>query len=85
MRSNQGSRISAVIIFKGDIDMTKCLMVDPKKVRQPGKITFKDYSDERVCKRKVADEKGNYSKADFLRIYRDLLIIREFETMLIPH
>ena len=31
---------------------------------------------------KIAEEKKIYSKDDFLRIYRDMAIIREFETML---
>ena len=61
--------------------MTKCLIVDPKKMRQPGKIKFKDIP-MNVYQKKVADEKGNYSDKEFLRMYSDMFIIREFETML---
>ena len=61
--------------------MTKCLIVDPEKVRQPGKITFRDIP-MNVYQKTVADEKKNFSKDDFLRIYRDMLVVREFETML---
>ena len=30
----------------------------------------------------IEDEKGNFTKEDFLRIYHDMVVIREFETML---
>lgn len=61
--------------------MTKCLVVDPAKIRQPGSIAFSDIP-MNTYQKSVADEKGNYTKEEFLRIYRDMWIIREFESML---
>lgn len=61
--------------------MTKRLVIDPKEKRSPGKITFSDIP-MNVYQKTVADEKDNFSKEDFLGMYRDMLIIREFETML---
>ena len=61
--------------------MTKCLTVDPSQVRQPGGISFEDIP-VNVYQKTVADEKKNFTKDEFLRMYRDMLIIREFETML---
>nr|MCR4905153.1 dehydrogenase [Clostridiales bacterium] len=61
--------------------MPKSQYVDPEKVFQPGYVTFSDIP---VCRysKTLEDEKKIYSKEDFLRIYRDMRIIREFETML---
>jgi len=61
--------------------MTKCLVVDPKKVRAAGKIKFKDIP-MNTYQKTVSDEKGNFSDKEFLRMYSDMFIIREFETML---
>lgn len=61
--------------------MTKCLVVDPAKLRKPGSISFNDIP-MNTYQKKVADEKGTFTKEEFLRMYRDMLIIREFETML---
>ena len=61
--------------------MAKQLFVKPEEIRAPGKITFKDIPVNQYQK-KPSEEKDNFSKADFLRIYRDMRIIREFETML---
>jgi 2-oxoisovalerate dehydrogenase E1 component len=62
--------------------MTKCLIVDPAKERKPGKISFRDIP-VNAYQKTVADEKSNYTKEEFLRIYRDMLVVREFETMLL--
>jgi len=62
--------------------MTKCLIVDPAKERKAGKISFRDIP-VNVYQKTVADEKGNFTKEEFLRIYRDMLVVREFETMLL--
>lgn len=61
--------------------MPKSQFIDPKEVRRSGIITFKDIPVNQYNKT-VEDEKANFSKDDFLRIYRDMTIIREFETML---
>ena len=61
--------------------MPKSQYVDPKKVFEPGFITFKDIP---VCqyKKTLAEEKKIYTKDDMMRIYHDMRVIREFETML---
>ncbi len=61
--------------------MPKSLYVDPNEVRAAGKITFEDIP-VNTYKKTIAQEKKNFSKDDFVRIYRDITILREFETML---
>lgn len=61
--------------------MPKSLFVDPKEVRKSGKLTFTDIPLNQYNKT-IEEEKKNFSTGDFLRIYRDMAIIREFETML---
>ena len=61
--------------------MPKSQFIDPKKVRAAGTIHFEDIP-VNVYNSTISQEKKIYSKADFLRIYRDMAIIREFETML---
>ena len=61
--------------------MPKSQNIDPKVVRKPeyiefGKIPVNQYS------KTIEQEKRNFSTDDFIRIYRDMVIIREFETML---
>ena len=61
--------------------MPKSQYVDPAKVFEAGEIKFENIP---LCqyKKTLAQEKKLYTKDDFLRIYRDMRIIREFETML---
>ena len=61
--------------------MPKSQFIDPNEVRKSGWITFKDIPVNQYQKT-VKDEKDNFSKEELIRIYRDMLIIREFETML---
>ncbi len=61
--------------------MTKTLFIDPAVRRRPDTVSFGDIP-VNTYQKKVRDEKGNYSKEDLVRIYRDMKIIREFETML---
>jgi 2-oxoisovalerate dehydrogenase E1 component len=61
--------------------MPKSQNIDPKVVRKPeyiefGKIPVNQYN------KTIEQEKKIYSTDDFLRIYCDMVIIREFETML---
>jgi 2-oxoisovalerate dehydrogenase E1 component len=61
--------------------MPKSQNIDPKVVRKPqfiefGKIPVNQYN------KTIKEEKNNYTKEDFIRIFRDMVIIREFETML---
>ncbi len=61
--------------------MPKSQLIDPEKVRKPGKITFGTIPVNQYNKT-IVEEKENYSNDDMLRIFRDMVIIREFETML---
>lgn len=61
--------------------MPKSQFIDPKEMRRSGKITFTDIPVNQYNKT-IEEEKANFSTEDFLRIYRDMAIIREFETML---
>jgi 2-oxoisovalerate dehydrogenase E1 component len=61
--------------------MPKCQNINPKVVRKPkfiefGKIPVNQYN------KSIEEEKKNFSTEDFLRIYHDMVVIREFETML---
>lgn len=61
--------------------MPKCQNINPKEVRKPcfiefGKIPVNQYH------KSIEEEKKNFRNEDFLRIYHDMVVIREFETML---
>ncbi|MGB8490212.1 MAG: thiamine pyrophosphate-dependent enzyme [Bacteroidales bacterium] len=61
--------------------MPKNQNINPKIVRKPqfiefGKIPVNQYS------RTIEEEKSNFTTGDFIRIYHDMVVIREFETML---
>ncbi len=61
--------------------MPKSQFIDPNEVRKSGKIKFTDIPVNQYNKT-ISQEKENFSGDDFVRIYRDMAIIREFETML---
>ena len=61
--------------------MPKSLYIDPEVVRKPGKITFEDIP-VNVYQKTVKDEVGNFTKEQLINIYRDMLTLREFETMI---
>lgn len=61
--------------------MPKQLFINPDDVRKAGVISFKDIPVNQYSKT-VQEESGQYSKEDMLRIYRDMRLIREFESML---
>ena len=61
--------------------MPKNQFMNPTEVRKSGFIKFNDIPVNQY-KKTVKQEKGNFSNDDFMRIYRDMAIIREFETML---
>jgi 2-oxoisovalerate dehydrogenase E1 component len=61
--------------------MTKILSIDPDIRRKPGKIAFTDIP-VNTYQKKLAEEKDNFSEESLLGIYKDMLEIREFETML---
>ncbi len=61
--------------------MSKQLFVDPNERRATGTLHFEDIP---VCtyKKTVKDELGNFTKEQFVNIYRDMLTLREFESMI---
>ena len=61
--------------------MPKCQVMDPEEVRKSGFIKFSDIPVNQY-KRTVLEERDTFSDDDFLRIYRDMALIREFEAML---
>ncbi len=63
--------------------MPKSQFVSPDELRKPGKISFMDIPVNEYQKT-VAQSKaaGEFADVDYLRIYRDMVYIREFETML---
>lgn len=61
--------------------MPKSQFIDPNAVRAKGKIVFKDIPVNQYDK-SINDEKQNFTRDDFLGIYHDMVIIREFELML---
>ena len=61
--------------------MPKSQFINPSEVRKSGWIKFNDIPVNQYNKT-IEEEKANFSTEDFLRIYRDMTIIREFETML---
>ena len=61
--------------------MPKKLYIDPDKERKSGYITFGKIPVNQYS-RTILDEKENFSDEDLVRIYHDMVIIREFETML---
>ncbi len=61
--------------------MPKSLFVDPVETLAPGKITFKDIP-VNTYNKTIAEERGHFSDDDLVRIYRDITVLREFESML---
>ncbi len=61
--------------------MPKSQIIDPQRVRKPGKLTFKDIPLNQYTT-SFAEEKKRYSVEELTGIFRDMCIIREFETML---
>lgn len=61
--------------------MTKSLFIDPRKIRKPGKIEFGSIPVNQY-NRTMAEERSRFSDQELLHIYRDMLVIREFESML---
>lgn len=61
--------------------MPKVQFIDPKEVRKAGEVTFKPIPVNQYNK-SVEEEKSNFSNEDLVRIFHDMVVIREFETML---
>ncbi len=61
--------------------MPKNQYIDPKSVRKPGMIEFRPVPVNQY-NRTIKEERTRYSDDDLMRIYHDMRMIREFETML---
>ncbi|MBS2098120.1 alpha-ketoacid dehydrogenase subunit alpha/beta [Carboxylicivirga linearis] len=61
--------------------MPKSQFIDPVKVRKAGVVKIQDIPVNQYDK-SIEDEKVNFSKEQFIDIYHDMALIREFETML---
>ncbi len=61
--------------------MPKNLYVDPIETRKSGKIKFNDIP-VNTYKKTIKEERARYSDDDLVRIYRDIAVLREFESML---
>ena len=61
--------------------MPKSQFIDPQEMLKPGKIQFKDIPVNQYNKT-IEEEVKIYGKEALMRIYRDMVAIREFETML---
>jgi len=61
--------------------MTKTLLVDPKELKEPSEIVFKNIP-VNAYQKGVADAKADFGDDGLVRIYRDMAILRAFEDML---
>lgn len=61
--------------------MPKVQNIDPSQVRKPGFVDFQPIPVNQYQK-SVKEEKENFSNDEFKAIYHDMVLIREFETML---
>lgn len=61
--------------------MPKNQFINPAELRKPGEIKFTPVPVNQYQKT-VSDERGNFTDEELLRIYHDMMVIREFETML---
>ncbi|MBC8138285.1 MAG: dehydrogenase, partial [Fibrella sp.] len=61
--------------------MPKALMIRPDEVRRAGEVAFSPIPVNQYAKT-MADELDRFAAEDLIRIYRDMAVIRAFETML---
>jgi len=61
--------------------MPKVQFLDPVESRKSGDIKFKSIPVNKY-KKTVKDELGNFTREELVRIYHDMVVIREFETMI---
>ncbi|HOO94786.1 MAG TPA: thiamine pyrophosphate-dependent enzyme [Proteiniphilum sp.] len=61
--------------------MPKVQIIDPQEVRKPGFVEFSPIPVNQYQK-SVKDERAHFSDEEFKTIYHDMVLIREFETML---
>ena len=61
--------------------MPKNQFINPEEVRKPSQLEFKPIPVNQYNK-SIEEEMENFSNEDFIRIFHDMVVIREFETML---
>jgi len=61
--------------------MPKSINIDPRDVRKPGTLEFHDIALNAYAG-DAKKEAKKYGRAELLRMYHDMVVIREFETML---
>ncbi|MDR0841468.1 MAG: dehydrogenase [Christensenellaceae bacterium] len=61
--------------------MPKSLFYDPNAKRQPGEITFSPIP-VNAYQKKMRDIRAEYTDADLVSLFYDMVVIREFETMM---
>lgn len=61
--------------------MPKNVMIRPDEMRRPGSVEFTPIPVNQY-RRTLKEELDRFAREDLLRIYRDMLVIRTFETML---
>ncbi len=61
--------------------MPKNQFIDPSEVRKPGQIDFTPIPVNQYNKT-VSEEKKNFTNDELIKIFHDMFMIREFETML---
>lgn len=61
--------------------MPKSQFLDPAELRKSGAIKFKDIP-VNAYDRTIEQERNNFSDEELVRIYHDMAVIREFESML---
>ncbi len=61
--------------------MPKVQFIDPSIARKAGEITFQPIPVNQYSKT-IQEEQKNFSNDELIRIYHDMVVIREFETML---
>ncbi len=61
--------------------MTKAILIDPTEQRKPNRLAVPEIPINAYVS-DPAQEAKKYSRENLVRIYRDMVVIREFETML---
>jgi len=61
--------------------MPKVQFINPDEVRKAGEVKFKPIPVNQYNKT-IEEEKANFSNEDLIRIFHDMVVIREFETMI---
>jgi 2-oxoisovalerate dehydrogenase E1 component len=61
--------------------MPKSILITPEKALARDTIRFRDI-EVNAYQKTIEEERNNYSREDFLAIWHDLCVLREFETVL---